>query len=169
MATIDSIYSTCCEDRFPLPTDDEVAALEKRLKLRFPKEYRAFLLKYNGGRFSYSLASIVFPEPLTVVWRDGKVTHDSDGLESMCGFHPTHPTDELGRAFDINLFDGNDPIQLLVIGRTVTGSLLLMDMLPGAEGEILIKFPNEYAYTIADNINEFFRLIDPTFKPIDDE
>ena len=29
--------------------DDEINEIEKKLKVKFPKDYREFLLKYNGG------------------------------------------------------------------------------------------------------------------------
>jgi hypothetical protein len=39
------------------------------------------------------------------------------------------------------------------------GSVLLLDLLTESAGEILIKFPYEYAYKIADGIEEFFGLV----------
>ena len=157
MPTIAEVYEHRCETRFPLPTESEIRLLEWRLKMRFPSHYRDYLLSYNGGFFSN--AAIVFPEPITVTWRDGEVTRTENIMDQMWGPHSTHPCAELGKRSDITLFDDNDPIQLLPIGYTNTGNLLLLDMLSGHEGEILIKFCDEGAYPIADNIDEFFDLI----------
>ena len=157
MPTIAEVYEQHCKTRFPLPAESEIVLLEERLNMRFPSHYRDYLLSYNGGFFSNAV--IVFPEPITVMWRDGKVTHAQNIMEQMWGLHSTHHCAELGKRSDITLFDDNDPIQLLPIGYTTMGSLLLLDMLSGHEGEILIKFPSEGAYPIADNIDEFFDLI----------
>ncbi len=159
MSTVKDVYARCCTTRFPLPNESEIESLESRLEMRFPDRYRKYLLSYNGGFFSNAV--IVFPEPITVQWRDGEVTHKQDIMEQMYGLHSAHPYAEIGRESDINLFDDNKPIQLLPVGRTIMGSLLLLDMLQGHEGEILIKFPSEGAYPIADNIDELFDLIEP--------
>ncbi len=158
MPTIAEVYELCCTQRFPLPTEAEIAALERRLKIQFPLDYRGYLAQFNGGAFRD--ARIVFPEPITVTWRDGLVTHIEDDLDEMHGLHATFKSGELGKQSDLSLFENNDPIQLLPIGYTAVGCLLLLDLYPGNEGEILIKFPNEKAYQIADDIGAFFSLIE---------
>lgn len=159
MPTVKEVYARFCTTRFPLPKENEIELLEGRLEIRFPDRYREYLMSFNGGFFSN--AEIVFPEPITIQWRDGEATHKQNSLKQMFGFHSSHPYAEIGRETDINLFDDNNPIQLLPIGRTGMGSLLLIDILEGHVGEILIKFPSDGAYPIADNIDEFFELIEP--------
>lgn len=158
MATIQRVYDKFCKTRFQLPSEDEVNALERKLLIRFPEEYRHFLLEFNGGFFSD--APIILPEPITVEWRDGLITHTQDGLTNMFGFHCTLPCAELGKRSDLSLFEKNEPLQLLPIGYTSLGSLLLLDLLPEYLGNILLKFPDEAAFTVAADIDDFFDLID---------
>lgn len=50
--SIESAYQQFSRKRFPLPTEAEVAALESKVKIRFPDDFRRFLLEYNGGYFN---------------------------------------------------------------------------------------------------------------------
>lgn len=155
---IDDVYSCYCEQRFPLPTESEIAALEKRIKSKLPDDYREFIKNYNGGFFAGPW--IVYSSPISVQWRGRTVKHDYAVLQGLHGLHATLELFELGRSSDLSLFDGNDPLQLLVIGHADPGLLLLMDFLPENFGEILAKFPDEYAYRIAGSIDELFSLVE---------
>lgn len=158
MDAIVNAYDRYCTTRFPLPTEHEVAALEERLQVDLPDDYRDYLLCYNGGFFSD--AKIVLPEPITVEWRDGLVTHTVDGLTNMRGLHPSLPFAELGKPMDLGFFEENGPFHLLPIGYTSVGCMVLLDLAPGYTGNILLKFPSAGAYTVAEGIVDFFGLIE---------
>ncbi len=157
MDSIAAVYAKYCRQQFPLPNEQEVDELENRLGVTFPDDYRQYLLDFNGGFFAD--APVVLPEPITVEWRDGMVTHSEVALTAMNGLHATTPEDELGNPLDVHLFDDNDPLQILPIGFAAVSCLVVLDLLPGYCGNILIKFPSAAAYTVADGISEFFDLI----------
>jgi len=51
MTTIESAYNRFSVERFPLPSEAQVAELEQRIGVRLPDEYRSFILEFNGGYF----------------------------------------------------------------------------------------------------------------------
>lgn len=157
MNLIARAYDRYCTTRFPLPTENEVAALEERLKIDFPDDYREYLLQYNGGYFRD--AQIVFPEPITVRWRDGSVTHTDDHLTVMYGVDSNNKDRDIAQPFRLHLLEDNDPLQLLPIGYTSVGCLVLLDLAPGYIGNVLLKFPSADAYTVTEGIADFFGLI----------
>lgn len=157
MNVIEEIHKLCCSDPFPLPTAEQVQALQNRWDISFPENYRAYLVRYNGGFFDGPI--IRLPEPITVQWRDGLVTHHELALDTLYGLCATHRSAELGSESSVNTFDDNDPVQLLPIGYTASGCMLLMDFYPGLEGNILVKFPSEKAYKIAEDFDQFLSLL----------
>jgi hypothetical protein len=52
MKLVKQVYESFCEERFALPTESQVAEIEKRMRFRFPEDYRDFVLTFNGGYFS---------------------------------------------------------------------------------------------------------------------
>jgi hypothetical protein len=148
MNTIEFAYRRFSRERFPLPTESQVRALEKRIKVEFPHDYRRFLLEFNGGYF-------VEPEITPVV--EGC---PQDSLTFLCGMNPSHEEAELGRASYLSLFDDNDPPKILPIGGTPMGSLIVLDTAPGAgRGTIYFKQAFGDFYYLAEGIEEFFSLL----------
>jgi hypothetical protein len=150
-AMIDHIYELYCDVRFPLPTERDVLAFEKRLKARLPADYREFILKYNGGFFGDPcIASLTDDCP-------------KDGLNSLYGIRATVNSSELANNLDI--FTGNDPLQVLPIGYTTMGNLLILFIGGDDEGTIMMKrASSQQYYFLADGIELFFSLIrDPSY------
>ena len=126
---------------------NQIAALEERIGVTFPEDYRQFLGAYNGGYF-------IDPAIEPVV----------DGcpqcyLTCMYGIGASHPTAELARQSDLELFDDNDPPAIVPIGDTPMGSLILLITHADGRGQILLKEAYGDSFFLADGINEFFELL----------
>jgi hypothetical protein len=153
MNSIESAYKQFSTKRFPLPTEAEVAALEAKIKVRFPDDFRKFLLTYNGGYFR---------DPVITPTTEGC---PEDALIFISGLRPSHPEAELGNEVDLAMFDDNDPPQLLPIGATPLGSLIVLDVVRDEDGFGNIYFKQAFGdcYYLADNIEHFFSLLrEPT-------
>lgn len=147
-ATIDYAYAAFCEERFPLPTEEQVAALERRMGVAFPADYRDFLIEYNGGLFTEP--SIVPPDDDCPV----------DGLTFLNGIAATHPTAELATPAELGTFDDNDPPQIVPIGYTLMGNLIFLVTHPDDRGWIgLKKAWSDQSFFLADGIEDFFGLL----------
>ena len=148
MTTIQSVYARFCRTRFPLPSEAALAALEERINVAFPSDYRRFLLDFNGGFFN-----------------DPVITPTSPGCPEEClndlfGIGATHRNAELGQPRELGLFDGNDPPIIVPIGRTAFGGLIILDVAPGEEkGSICYKQAWGDFYYLADGIEAFFALL----------
>lgn len=148
MINIEYAYRRFCTERFPLPTQAQLQALEQRIRIEFPEDYRNFVLRFNGGYFN---------EPDIVPTTAGC---PEDALEYLCGIGASHDTSELGNEHYLNLFDDNDPPQVVPIGSTSLGGLILLDTAPGDErGMIYLKVAFGSSYFLADGIDEFFGLL----------
>lgn len=149
MKTIEAAYDQFCEERFPAPTEKQVADLEQRIGISLPEDYREFVLAFNGGFFA---------EPWIVPPSEECPLEDS--LRAMNGIGATHPTAELASEGDLALFDDNDPPQILPIGDTVMGNLILLITHPEDRGCIVLKkaFSDE-SFFLAEGIEEFFGLL----------
>lgn len=154
MSTIDDAFQRFCKERFPVPTEARVAELEDRLGVPLPADYRRFLLAYNGGFFS---------EPDIVPPTEG-CPHDR--LTFLCGIGAAHPTEDLAAEDLLGLFDNNDPAQIVPIGYTLMGNLILLITHPEDHGTIALKkaFSDE-TFFLASGIEEFFGLLQ---EPSDD-
>ena len=160
MSFIDDTYRQFSTQRFPLPSVARLDALEERLAVRFPQDYREYILAFNGGYFDE-------PEIFT---------HDDDGsrgsaLLCMLGIGTTHPEAELGDRAKIEMFEENDPPQLLPIGFSGMGVLILLVTRQEDDyGAIFLKKPFGDFYHIADSIEEFFGLLQwPSWRALPDE
>jgi hypothetical protein len=152
MITIEYTYRRFCAERFSLPSEEQLQALEERVGVTFPDDYRRFVLDFNGGYFS---------EPEITPVGDGC---PQESLALMCGIGASHDEAELGRPSDLYLFDDNDPPKIVPIGVTPMGSLIILDTAPG-EGRGTIYFKQAFGefYYLADGIEEFFELLrEPT-------
>jgi hypothetical protein len=145
-------YERFCSKRFPLPTEDEVAALERSIDLQFPPDFREYLLEYNGG---------VFNEPDFTGPTKGC---PSDCLTVMYGMHATFPAAELGTKSSLSIFDDNTPPQVVPIGYTLMGNLIILSTDEEFYGAVVLKraYSSDY-YLLGNNIMEFFELLtEPT-------
>jgi hypothetical protein len=153
MTTIENAYDRFSVERFPLPSDAQLSALEQRLGIVFPDDYRQFILEYNGGYFKC-------PE-ITPVGEGCPL----ETLQILFGIGPSHWEAELGRPSDIALFDDNDPPKIVPIGRTGMGGLIILDTAPGdGQGAIFLKKAFGNFYYLLDGIEAFFALLrEPTW------
>jgi hypothetical protein len=133
MNTIARAYQLFCKERFPLPSEEELADLESRLGVRLPADYRQFLLDYNGG---------LFDEP--------EIAPPSDACPSELG---------VPGGYTPAIFDDNDPPQLLPIGYTVMGNLIFLvtDPTGNDRGRVGMKLASQdTSFNFGEGIEEFF-------------
>ncbi len=148
MSSIQPVYRQFLKIGFPLPSEAQVRALERRIKVDFPEDYRGYLLEFNGGFF-------IEPEIAPI-----GAGCPEDALSYLNGLNATHPGAELGSIEDMNLFDDNDPPKIVPIGGTVTGGLIILDTAPGeGRGDIYLKEAYGGYHWLADGIEGFFALL----------
>lgn len=144
MISIQYAYARWARERLPLPSEEQVAALESRLRVELPDDYRQYLLEFNGG---------VFENP-EIISADEEIPRR--GLELMYGVASPTPPLDLGRPWQIALFDDNDPLIALPIGDTAFGDLIILATAPENLGVIYFKQASGGWFAIADGIEEFF-------------
>jgi hypothetical protein len=148
MTAIAEAYRKYLRVRFPLPTEDQLTELERRINVIFPDDYRRFILEFNGGYFH---------EPVITPAGDGC---PEDALTYLSGIGASHEYAELGTPWQICLFDSNDTPKIVPIGYTVMGGYIILDTAPGeGRGEIYYKQPFGDFYWIAEGIEDFFSLL----------
>jgi hypothetical protein len=141
-------YRKFCKKRFPLPSEERVAALEQRIGIALPPDYRRFILGFNGG---------IFNEPEIVPPSAGCPL---DWLTDMYGIGASNPHAELASKAHLALFDDNDPPQILPIGYTLMGNLLFLVTHSEKNGSIgLKKAGSDDSFFLAARIEEFFGLL----------
>lgn len=156
MTPIDDAYRKYSTERFSLPSEEKLNALEQRIRVTLPEDYRRFLVEFNGGYFSE-------PEiaPSSGGWPQSLLT-------CLHGIGATHRDAELALPRRLALFDDNDPPRILPIGHTPMGSLIILVTEPEGRGEIFLKQAYGDFYYLADGIEEFFALLhEPTWKQAD--
>jgi len=153
MTTIDNAYERFSVERFPLPSEAQLAELEKRIGVKFPEDYRRFVLEFNGGYFN---------EPEITPVGEGCPL---DTLEILFGIGASHEEAELATDSDLVLFDDNDPPKILPIGRTGMAGLIILDTAPGeGQGAIFLKKAFGDFYYLVDGIEAFLALLrEPTW------
>jgi SMI1-KNR4 cell-wall len=104
---IDDAYQRFCRERFGLPSQKQLAKLDRRIGVQFPVEYRNFLLTYNGGCFN---------EP-DIVPPNRECPEDC--LTFMHGIGASHITSELGRREEIADLTDQDRPEFIPIGSTI--------------------------------------------------
>jgi hypothetical protein len=151
MNPIELAYACFARKRFPLPTESQVRALEKRIKVELPADYRKFILEFNGGYFT-----------------DPEITPVEEGcpfdtLTFLSGIGASHSEAELGDPRKISLFDDNDPPKIMPIGATPMNALIILDTAPGeGRGNIYLKKAWGDFYYLAEDIEGFFALLRET-------
>jgi len=148
MTAIDDAYRRFSSERFPLPTEEQLADLERRIDVVLPEDFRRFVLEYNGGYFT---------EPrFTPVGDDCP----QDALTFLSGIGASHDIAELGESSTIDLFEDNHPPKVVPIGYTAMGGLIILDTAPGKErGEVYYKQAFGEVYWLAEGIEDFFALL----------
>ena len=148
MTTIDNVYSRFSVERFPLPREAQLVAIERRIGVRFPEDYRRFVLECNGGYFN---------EPEITPVGEGC---PQDALQILFGIGASHEEAELGRPSRTALFDDNDPPKIIPIGCTGMAGLIILDTAPGdGQGAIFLKKAFGDFYYLTDGIEAFLALL----------
>jgi SMI1 / KNR4 family (SUKH-1) len=153
MTTIEYAYNRFCKERFPRPSEEQVSALEQRIGVTLPEDYRQFVLHFNGGYFNErAITPVVEGTPM-------------DALTSLSGIGASHRESELGDPTAIALFDDNDPPKIVPVGDTEMGGLIILVTEPEGRGEIWMKEALGTFYYLADGIAAFFDLLrTPTWE-----
>lgn len=148
MTTIENAYERFSKERFALPSEAQLAELEHRIGVRFPDDYRKFVLEFNGGNFKCPV--------ITPIGEGCPV----EALDVLYGIGASHEVTELGRPARLALFDGNDPPIIVPIGNTGMGGLIILDTAPGeGQGEIYLKQAWGDFYYLADGMAPFLALL----------
>jgi hypothetical protein len=145
---IEDRYRRFADKRFPLPTEAQASDLEERIGVTLPSDYREFLLRYNGGYFTEP--DILAPSKEC----------PQDRLTVLYGIGATDSSAELASAASMAIFDDNKPAQVVPIGHTIMGNLLVLITRPEERGSTVLKkaWSDDYYY-LASGIEEFFRLL----------
>jgi len=110
-----------------------------------PTIYREFLLRFNGG---------LFADPLFVA--RGNV--DRFRIAYLHGIYAPVKHADLGS--DTDIFDDNDPVEILPIGATNGGDLLLMSTFEDEDyGCISLRAIDQATHFIVDGFDELFDLL----------
>ncbi|REK19134.1 MAG: SMI1/KNR4 family protein [Planctomycetota bacterium] len=147
MSAIDEAYRKYSIERFPLPREAQLEALERDINVTFPEDYRRFVLQYNGGYFN---------EPAIRPVDDGCPL---ESLSMLYGIGASHEEAELGDPASLSLFEENDPPIAVPIGDTGTGGLILIHVEAEGAGRIFLKQAFGDFFYLADGIEEFFGLL----------
>ena len=118
MTTIEFAYDRFCKERFPMPSEGQLFALQRQIGVPLPPDYRDFILEFNGGYFNDPIITPVGPGCPT------------ECLDSLFGIGDSRSTVELGETASIGLFDDNNPPKIMPIGRTAVGGLIILDTAP---------------------------------------
>lgn len=117
------------------------------MKVALPDDYRSFLLEYNGGRFRNPKINAPYPN-LRV-----------ENLDLLKGVNTSERWAEFGLPADLVLFEDNDPPQVLPIGSTQSGNLILIITHADDHGVIMLRTVNQESYWLSDGIEQFFELL----------
>ena len=147
--SIERAYLKWCKQRFPLPGEQEISDLERRISAHFPKHFRDFLLEWNGGLFTW---------PNIIIGEDD---HSVGSLKYLSGVHVPVDFAELGRAFDLSLFEDNNPPIILPIGRTTANDLIMLNVDLGDEddGAVFLRTTDQNTIRLGATMDEFFSLL----------
>jgi len=144
-----------------------IKALETQLGRKLPKDYRAFLLKYNGGspdKAHFYVRTTGYP-----TWVDYFHSVDEHLAE------PSPQADPETISFKHHAFGDVVPEDCLIIGMVCTYDLLLLRLGGKRRGHVALKViePNEYlvgnwgkhkergVYGIAKSFTEFLEMLKP--------
>lgn len=152
MMSIEYAYSRFSSERFGLPSESQLHDLEQRIGVTFPEDYRRFVLEFNGGYFNK-------PEIIPV-----SADCPQEELAFLNGIGASHWEAELGAPPTLALFDDNDPPQIVPVGETEMGGLIILITRAEGRGQIFLKQAFGDFYYLADGIEPFFGLLrEPTW------
>jgi len=146
---IDKVYEEHCSERFPLPTENEIADLEAELSCTFPDHYREYLRLYNGGVF----------EDVGIDSEEKVVS--AYAMRYLMGVNAPGDYARLGRRKDYMLFDDNDPPVAIPIASFSDVSFLMLDIESGTEtyGEIHFKKAGGGFYYVCNHMSDLFAML----------
>jgi hypothetical protein len=121
--------------------------VEKRIGVRLPDGYREFLARYNGGSFNE-------PDIIPTV-----ENCPEDCLTFMHGIGASFECAELANEADLALFDDNNPVQILPIGGTMMGGLIILATYFDDCGNIFYKKAFGDFYYLCGGIQDFVSLL----------
>ena len=146
MTSIPAAYEKYCRVVFPPTTETDIARLETDVNVAFPSDYRRFLLDFNGGYFTHP--RIETPAEVPTV----------EHLEYMNGISAPHRHAELATPGSLATFDNNDPPEIVPIGGTQRGSLILLITHEENYGSIQLRTFTT-SYWRSWGIDEYFSLL----------
>ena len=134
----------------PPLTEADVEWLEREIGIRLPGVYRAFLLKYNGGRPSPSKFPI-----------QGFANNPFGNIKIFYAIDD--PIESCNLSWEYDMFAGRVPANLLAIASDDFGDLICLSLFgPDAGSVVFWDYVNEpeeptYAnvYPVADSFEEF--------------
>ena len=134
----------------PPLTEADIEWLEREISIRLPGEYRAFLLKYNGGRPSPGAFPI-----------QGLANNPFGNIQVF--FRIGGPIESSNLDWEYNVFAGRIPANLLAIACDDCGDLICLSLFGPDAGSVvfwdILNEPDEptYAnvYPVADSFEEF--------------
>jgi hypothetical protein len=146
LTKVEQFYACWCKERFPLPTESEIDALEDGLQATLPSDYREFLFRFNGGFF-----------------RDPDISlHEAcpdSAISFLHGIQVKYDFAKLGS--DVGLFDDNYPVEILPIGYTPGNNLLCVAMFPDDDfGSVGLRTIQHKVHHVSDTFLEMFELIE---------
>jgi hypothetical protein len=144
---IDYAYNQFATERFRLPDEEQVLALEQRIGVQLPTDFRDYVLRFNGGYFCE-------PEIQT---DDEEAA--GDALTCMFGIDSGDKLSELAEPGCLGIFEDNDPPIFIPIGYTSLGGFIVMITEEENRGMILLKKANGGFHFLAEGIEEFFALL----------
>jgi hypothetical protein len=152
MDSIETAYQRFARIGFPLPSEEQIAALERRLGVELPADYRKFISEFNGG---------IFDEP------EIETDHQDcrgDALTFLHGINSGDEETELGAPSFMALFEENDPPILIPIGYTALGGILVLVVEEEGRGAIVLKQAFGGFFHLADHIEELFGLLQDSLQ-----
>ncbi len=150
------------EECGPPITSADIESVESRIGIRLPADYKAFLLKYNGGRPTPNAFPI-----------EGLANNPFGGIQVFFGIDD--PIDSCNLDSNYEIVSGSLPTNLLAIACNGGGDLICLSLYGDDAGAVLFwdshhdqpYEPNyDHVYKIADSFPEFLESIQEV--PLDD-
>lgn len=110
--------------------EQDLAAVERQLGIRFPEDYRAFMLRYNGGR----------PEPdgFDIAWAEGQPAGEDWKTSCFGWLYSVWDRDEVNLLESNQVaFAGRIPRDTVAIGDDAGGNPILLALAGPYQGKVL--------------------------------
>ncbi len=111
-------------------SEQELAAAERQLGVRFPEDYRSFMLCHNGGRPK--------PDSFAIAWAEGQAAGE-DWKTSCFGWFYFLWERDVANLLESNLvsFRGRLPPDTIAIGHDAGGNQILLALAGPYQGKVL--------------------------------